>query len=1041
MAEKEIKVSITGDAKALISAAQESIKSIKTLSATKASGDNLDGLTKSAEKAQAALKKTGSAAKSGMKQVEDSADGASSSLDGLAKKITMVGKAVAASFVVGKVLEFGKAALSASADLELLHKGLAFSLGDTGADELIRTMQALGEASAYDTTELLPMARAWVNIGDNAEQAAAKMATIIDAGSAYGMTADKLGAVNLALTQMQMKGKVSAEEMMQLTEAGLPAWTLLSEKMGLPVAALQDMASKSELTQEAMDTLFAAMKDKTEGAASSMASTMTGQWDNVQEALTNSMAAIGDILAVGFDVSGVLTSLGDIAESAKAHLISIRDAAKSVGVGQAITDELYEINPALGAVSEMAQTVFGTVKNLVTENSGAIGELVVIIGSIAGTAKVWNMTATAIAAVKEGMIAAKVAALAFQAACAANPVLLAISLIVAAIALIVYNWDTVKATAIATFDAIQNACSRVADFYCYAAQRVMNAIMDAVTTATEWITSKFKAALDTVTGWWNDLKSAFSSGVETTVTVNKHENSTPSGGKGYAKGGVFGMASGGVVGGLVPLANGGQLKKGTPAVVGEAGPEAVIPLKDNVLSKIGQSILSAYQKGQAGGSSKEILDIQTKIETLADTGEVSVYAQKLQEAQEKAAQVGAELAKFRDYQQQCNEEAAKYADGGEATLAYQRQLLTNQQQIAALQEKINAGTADAGSEQKLALLQAQHDKIVSNYETEKQAAISTAQQAADARVAIETNALNAIKAIQTGAADSVYSHQSALEQAQAQQKLANQQADYESYMEIMAAKDEITGQSYATTLANEQYLNEQRAIWNEQMMLSAVEWGTYMQTTLANMSVQLQNGLANGLAQCLVYGENFKQTMAQLGQQLLKTLIQDVMKKVLVNLGLIKKTGVAAINAQTAAAGGLATTYAAAAVAAYITTHPFSAGGAAAIVSEQMGSASGAAKAISSAALLDAKTRSATPMAKGGIVTDTTIAMVGEGRYDEVVIPLKPGILSRLYGETVTGGGRSMSVTQNIYGDINSGSDENDLFDELNGLLAEGMRS
>lgn len=95
-------------------------------------------------------------------------------------------------------------------------------------------MQDIGEASAYDTNELLPMARAWVNIGENAETAAAKMRTIVDAGSAYGMTADKLNSVNIALTQMQMKGKISAEEMMQLTEAGLPRGISYLRKWGSP---------------------------------------------------------------------------------------------------------------------------------------------------------------------------------------------------------------------------------------------------------------------------------------------------------------------------------------------------------------------------------------------------------------------------------------------------------------------------------------------------------------------------------------------------------------------------------------------------------------------------------------------------------------------------------------------------------------------------------------------------------------------------------------------------------------------------------------
>lgn len=43
--------------------------------------------------------------------------------------------------------------------------------------------------------------------------------------------------------------------------------------------------------------------------------------------------------------------------------------------------------------------------------------------------------------------------------------------------------------------------------------------------------------------------------------------------------------------------------------------------------------------------------------------------------------------------------------------------------------------------------------------------------------------------------------------------------------------------------------------------------------------------------------------------------------------------------------------------------------------------------------------------------------------------------------EELYGGGQTVTVSQNIYGDINTGADQADMFDELNAMLAEGMRS
>ena len=59
-----------------------------------------------------------------------------------------------------------------------------------------------------------------------------------DAVSAVGGNTETLNGVATALTQISMKGKVSAEEMQQLAERGIPAYKLLAEGMGVTEAQL-----------------------------------------------------------------------------------------------------------------------------------------------------------------------------------------------------------------------------------------------------------------------------------------------------------------------------------------------------------------------------------------------------------------------------------------------------------------------------------------------------------------------------------------------------------------------------------------------------------------------------------------------------------------------------------------------------------------------------------------------------------------------------------------------------------------------------------
>lgn len=79
--------------------------------------------------------------------------------------------------------------------------------------------------------------------------------------------------------------------------------------------------------------------------------------------------------------------------------------------------------------------------------------------------------------------------------------------------------------------------------------------------------------------------------------------------------------------------------------------------------------------------------------------------------------------------------------------------------------------------------------------------------------------------------------------------------------------------------------------------------------------------------------------------------------------------------------------------------------------------------------------------ATGGIITAPMFALMGEGKSDEAVIPLRNGIFADLLGidpDTLGGGGTV--VEQNIYGDINSAADVNDLFAALNDMIASGRR-
>lgn len=1032
MAEKEIKVEISAGCEKLVSAVDKAKASVEDLANVQVQNPSWNPFKRLIDRTKDSIDRTKDALKGvkdekikdvGLNALANNARKAAketkrlkteqSSLRGV---LSGVRSAALAAFSIGAVVTFGKAVMKASADMELLKKGLAFTLGNTGAQKLIENMQTLGEKSAYNSNQLIPLARAWITVGDNAQTATAKMKKIVDCASAYGLTEDQMSRVNLALTQMQAKGKVSSEEMRQLAEAGVPAWQLLSTAMGKPVNELQNLAAQGKLTQSSIDMLFDGMAKKTQGATNSMANTMEAKFSNIQEAVTNSFAAIGDIIAQGFGVSDILTLAGNLAEGMKQHFQNIRDNAQKIGVKNAIVKELQGISPVAAAVFNGIATIIYVVTSALYKHRDAalaVGKAILGIWIAAKTiigvstiintlVEAWKSLKAATDLAKAAVVAfrstslgmavvkgiitglraawagltvamgvAKTAALAFRAACIANPVLVAIALIIAAIILIATHWNTVKRVALACWRAICGAISE--------AGAKLRAVIGG---AIDWVKNK-----------WEGLKAAVSHPLDFVVHETHAVTQTVTGGKAggtpakpTATGGIFGgavpMATGGMVGGKIPaLANGGQLKHGTPAIVGEAGPEAVIPLKDSVLSQIGAAIMTAYQKGK-NTKETELTEIQAKIKTLADTKELDAYAKVMKEAADKAAEVGKEVQTFNAYQKEANKTAAAYGDIGEKTIAMKERALQITKEIADLTAKVKAGKASDVEALKVRALAQEKEELLKTYDEEKAAAIKAAQDAASARLAIEKQAGAAIENLQLQTTQKVNSRALALQQARLQEEKADTATCHAQYMAYLKERSDAEGANYATILANESQLAQQRQAWHEQLMVNAADWSMYMDTILTNLSQNLTDGLAAGLAECIVKGQNLGDTFNRIAENLAINFLQGVLQKAIGSLGILQNLGnqtakqeISNAKKETAAQAGKTGVLAANATASYIAAMPFMAFGAAGVVSGQMLSAKMAGMGMSA-------------FASGGYVSgagtgksDSIPAMLSNGEY------------------------------------------------------------
>jgi len=191
-------------------------------------------------------------------------DRASQPLRKLGKQVGALQKSIGAMGKATRVLTpvlgigsggIGAAVLSTGFGFNIMKENaqLAFTtlLKDGGkAAAMIAQIEQTAKSTPFKFEDLVRGSQRLLAFGFAADDVIPTLTTIGDAVSAMGGSADMLDRVTIALGQMSAKGKVSAEEMLQLTEAGIPAWQILAENVDAISPRLAEAAKSGKITQE-----------------------------------------------------------------------------------------------------------------------------------------------------------------------------------------------------------------------------------------------------------------------------------------------------------------------------------------------------------------------------------------------------------------------------------------------------------------------------------------------------------------------------------------------------------------------------------------------------------------------------------------------------------------------------------------------------------------------------------------------------------------------------------------------------------------------
>lgn len=203
----------------------------------------------------------------------------------------------------------GGSAIKMAADMEQSQIAFTTLLGSADkAQKFLADLSSFAARTPFEMPGLQDASRKLLAFGFQADQIIPMMTSIGDAVAALGGGAAEIDRVTYALGQMQAKGKVSAEEMGQLAELGIPVWQMLADKIGVDIPTAMKMAENGAIdATTGINAVLEGMNKRFGGAMEKQSTTLNGMWSTFKDNLGQTLTAIGFSLVETFDLKNKLS--------------------------------------------------------------------------------------------------------------------------------------------------------------------------------------------------------------------------------------------------------------------------------------------------------------------------------------------------------------------------------------------------------------------------------------------------------------------------------------------------------------------------------------------------------------------------------------------------------------------------------------------------------------------------------------------------------------------------------------------------------------
>lgn len=282
--------------------------------------------------------------------------------------------------MAGGILNMGIASVQAAAQMRQYEIAFQTMLKSAEAGtQMLRDLQQFAAETPFDVPGVVSAGQQLMAFGFKAEEIIPMLTNLGDAASGLGLGTEGVSRLAYALGQMQTSGKLNAQDMMQLTSAGISAWDMLAQAAGKTVAEMKDLCSKGAIdSKAAVQTIVAGMNDQFGGMMAKTSDEVAGLLANIEETAGNTSAAVGKYLTEAFNIKGILKDVSDRLGEFQQKMQTATEQGKSMGdvikecVPAPVIAAIGAFGAVLAVVSVAAVAALGAVLGL-TASMVAIG--------------------------------------------------------------------------------------------------------------------------------------------------------------------------------------------------------------------------------------------------------------------------------------------------------------------------------------------------------------------------------------------------------------------------------------------------------------------------------------------------------------------------------------------------------------------------------------------------------------------------------------------------------------------------------------------